>query len=431
MWLPRDDCARGDILRILHLVHQYLPEHVGGVELYTRWLTQAQSQRGHEVAILYRRSAEGTGQEMRAEGDVRVWAAWNGVVSPGRRFLHTFRDPPMLPLWEQVLDTFAPDLVHIEHLMGLPVALASVARQRRIPYTITLWDFWWVCANAQLLTNYDQTICAGPRGYLNCARCALARVERPYLWPALPPLAGLMAWRNRLLRRVLKGAGALIAPTPFVHRWHTAHRVPRERLVTLEPGLEHPRTITRGAPTDRPLRFGYIGGLAPQKGLHVLVQAFSGLQGEAELWIAGDESFDPPYVARLRSLAADAPVRFLGRLSREAVWEMLAQVDVVTVPTLWYETFSFIVSEAFVAGLPVVASRLGPLADRVRDGLDGLLLPPGDVSAWRQALQRLVDDPALLAHLRANVRPPTTLEAHVAQLDALYARLVGPVGPKL
>ena len=99
-------------------------------------------------------------------------------------------------------------------------------------------------------------------------------------------------------------------------------------------------------------------------------------------------------------------------------------MDVVAVPTLWYETFSFIVSEAFVAGLPVVASRLGPLADRVRDGVDGLLLPPGDVSAWRAAMQRLADSPDLLARLRANVRPPMTLEAHVDQLETLYTRLV-------
>jgi glycosyltransferase involved in cell wall biosynthesis len=173
------------------------------------------------------------------------------------------------------------------------------------------------------------------------------------------------------------------------------------------------------------VRFAYIGGLSWQKGVHVLVEAFRGLQGACELWIAGDESFDPPYVARMRAQAVPG-VRFLGRLTREQVWETLAQVDVAVVPTLWYETFSFIVSEAFAAGLPVVASRLGPLADRVRDGVDGLLLPPGDVAAWRTALQRLISEPALLAGLRTNVRPPLTLEEHTEQIEALYTRLVGP-----
>ncbi|RME41947.1 MAG: hypothetical protein D6796_15105, partial [Caldilineae bacterium] len=249
-------------MRILHLVHQYLPEYVGGTELYTRWLAQAQRRRGHPVGVFYRRSAEGRGREGRLDaGDVQVWAAWAGIVTPTRRFFHTFDDRPMRPLWEQTLRDFAPEVVHIEHLMGLPVSLVDVLRRRGIPYVITLWDFWWVCANANLLTNYDRTICDGPRAFLNCARCALARANRPGLWPAQPPLAGVMAWRNRLLRRVLANAAALIAPTRFVHRWYADHHAPAARLVTIPAGLEEPgtpirRPVSSGAP--RPVRFVYI-----------------------------------------------------------------------------------------------------------------------------------------------------------------------------
>ena len=172
------------------------------------------------------------------------------------------------------------------------------------------------------------------------------------------------------------------------------------------------------------VRFAYIGGLSWQKGVHILVESFEGVRGARELWIAGDESFDADYVARIRAKAATG-VRFLGRLTREEVWETLTQVDIVVIPTLWYETFSFIVSEAFAAGVPVVASRLGPLADRVRDGVDGLLVSPGDIAAWQSALQRLVDEPHLLARLRANVRPPMTLDEHVDRIEALYTQLAG------
>jgi glycosyltransferase involved in cell wall biosynthesis len=353
-----------------------------------------------------------------------VWAVWNGVLNPARRFRATFGDPPLARVFERALAETEPDLVHVEHLMGLPVALVDVLRRRGIPYVITLWDFWWVCANAQLLTNYGQQVCDGPRAYLNCARCALARVDRPGLWPALPPLAGAMALRNRLLRRVMAGAGALIAPTPFVRRWYAAHGAPLDTLEVVEPGLEGTPEISSAEPrTEGPVRFAYIGGLSWQKGLHVLLEAFRGVDGAAELWIAGDESFDPAYVARLR---AQAPpnVRFLGRLTREEVWRTLARVDVVTVPTLWYETFSFIISEAFMAGAPVVASGLGPLADRVRHGVDGVLVPPGDVPAWREALQRIVSDRDWLEHLRRQVPTPWTLDEHVDQMEALYAAAV-------
>jgi glycosyltransferase involved in cell wall biosynthesis len=328
----------------------------------------------------------------------------------------------MVQLFERVLDETSPDLVHVQHLMGMPVALIRSIKQRGIPFVITLWDFWWICANAQLLTNYSREVCDGPQAYLNCARCALARINRPRFWLGLPALAGLSGWRNWLLRRVIGAATRIVAPTDFVRRWHAAHGVPMDQLCVLPPGLES-AAVARGSqrrPDRGTVRIAYIGGLSWQKGVHTLVDAFRCIQDRGELWIAGDESFDPIYVARLRAQAGPG-VRFLGRLEREEVWQTLGQVDVVAVPSMWYETFSFLVSEAFTVGVPVVASRLGTLADRVHDGVDGLLISPGDVDAWGAALKRLVREPGLLARLQSNVRPPMTHDEHISRIESLYA----------
>jgi Glycosyltransferase len=409
-------------MRILHIVHQYPPDKIGGAELYTQAISRALTRRGHAVAVFYRRDAPGRGLQHRAEDGVDVYAVWDGQAGPARRFLYTFRNPWIHRALIRVLDEFHPDVIHIQHLMGLPVLSVNAFRQRALPFIITLRDFWWFCLNAQLLTNYSGEVCVGPR-YWNCARCMLARVGFPRLWPTIPFLAGLSAWRNRLLRTVLEGACVLIAPTEFVRRWHVAHGVPDEKIIVLPHGLERPvLSSAPSRPADGTIRFAYIGGLSWQKGVHVLVEAFSGVCGKAELWIAGDESFDPAYVSRLRALATPN-VRFLGRLDRRGVWQTLMQVDVVVVPSLWYEAYSFLISEAFAAGLPVLASRLGALADRVRDGVDGLLLPPGDVAAWRAAMQRLLDEPDLLPRLRAGVQPPMTMEEHVDRLETLYAQV--------
>jgi glycosyltransferase involved in cell wall biosynthesis len=400
-----------------------MPENVGGTELYTQWLAHAQSQRGHQVAIFYRRSAEGKGVKHRKEEGVDIWSTLNEPLNPMRRFLATWGDSTITEAFAQVVEDFDPDIIHMEHLMGLPVDLVATIRRRRIPYVITLWDFWWVCANAQLLTNYSQEICDGPKAYLNCARCVLARAGTPWLLPALPAIAGLLAQRNHLLHRVMEGANKLIAPMPFVRDWYATHGAPTGNLLVIQPALESaPDASLSKQESNDAIRFAYIGGLSWQKGVHTLLEAFEKVEGPAELWIAGDESFDPEYMARLRARATPN-TRFLSKLSRKEVWETLAQVDVVVVPTLWYETFSFIVSEAFMASVPVVASRLGPLADRVHNGVDGLLVPPGDVTAWQEAMQRLVDDPELLARLQANVCPPITLEEHVDQIEELYTQL--------
>ena len=407
-------------MRILNLVHQYLPERVGGTELYTQAIAAEMATRGHDVGIFFRSDRPEPGLTTRSDGPVRVWAASAGALAPAQRFLATYRNPALQDAFESTLAEFQPEIAHIQHMMGLPASVAATLRRRGIPYVITLWDFWWRCANAQLLTNYSQEICAGPaRTFMNCAACALARAGRPGLWPAQPAVAALMAQRNRALSSMVAGARRLIAPTEFVRRWYVEHGFPADRTVTLSPALATAGAQPR-APRSGPFRVAYIGGLSFQKGVHALIEAFGGLRGDAELLIAGDETADPDYCRRLRALAGPR-TRFLGRLDRVGVWRTLAEVDVVAVPTLWYETYSFIISEAFAAGAPVLASRLGPVADRVRDGVDGSLLPPGDVAAWRAALQALVDSPDQLARLAAGVRPPQTLTRHADELERLLA----------
>ena len=416
-------------MRILYLVHQYPPEHMGGTELYTRSLAQELSRRGHRITVFHRRSASGAGQEMRDDEGVRVWSAWAGTLSPTRRFLATFREPALENVLENVLDEAQPDLVHVQHLMGLPVASLRIIRRRGIPFVITLHDFWWVCANAQLLTNDRYQVCAGPRAFVNCARCALARSGRARLLPALPAVAGLLAWRNHLLRQGLNAAGALLSPTEFVSHWYAAHGAPKAKLVVIPLGVDRYAPMPSPGPRpEGPLRFAYIGGIAPQKGVHVLVEAFRELDREAELWIAGDESAAPAYAQRLRGRASPR-VRFLGKLDRAGVWGTLESADAVVIPSLWYETFSLIAHEAFAAGVPVLASRLGALAEAVRDGIDGLLIPPGDVSAWRTILQSLIDDPSQLLSLRAQARPPLTVEQHASRIEALYDQLLAARSP--
>ncbi len=408
-------------MKILHLVHQYLPEQVGGTEFYTQWVAHRLAKRGHRIDIFYRRYAEGSGYEFRVDADdVRVWAAWSGPMSTNGRFMATFKEAVIFDAFCRVVEQVRPDIVHIQHLMGLPVAVADYLQQHNIPFVITLHDYWWVCANAQLLTNYSRQICDGPQGYLNCARCALARAGHPHLWPAIPVLAGPLAWRNHLLRRVLDGACKLIPPSKFVGDWYAAYGVPVEKIQVIPHGLDSPPPhFCPVQDSDRAIRFAFIGGLSWQKGVHILLEAFQTIDTEAELWIAGNEQAEPDYVTNLRGLTSTG-VLFLGKLTREAVWETLAQVDVVVVPALWYESFSFIISEAFASGTPVIASRLGPLADRVSDEVNGLLVPPDNPLALRKAIMRFLEDPTLLSRLQAGIPPVRTLDDHVSDLESVY-----------
>jgi glycosyltransferase involved in cell wall biosynthesis len=221
----------------------------------------------------------------------------------------------------------------------------------------------------------------------------------------------------------MEQADALLAFSRFVRDWYANQGVPGERLRYVKRGIPVPANLPSRSCTNNGTRFTYAGGLSWQKGVHILVEAFNGLRGSADLVIAGDETKYPAYVRDLQERARRPNVRFVGRLDRAEVWQALVDSDVVVVPSLWFETFSMLTHEAFAAGVPVIASDHGALQEAVRHRVDGLLVPPGDVAAWQEALQRLADNHELLGSLRANVRSPLSFEEYVNQIERLSQSL--------
>lgn len=402
-------------LRILHMVHQYPPHALGGTELVTQTTVRELAARGATVSLWTRIPGDGQGLDVTVEDGVRVYRAWDGAPGPGKRYLDGLRSGPLLAAFERALQETAPDLVHIQHLMGLPLGILTRLRAARVPTVITLHDYWWVCANAQLLTNYDATVCNGPRGCLNCTRCAVARGGTA-LWPAAPALWASLVWRNRRLAAGLREADLIITPSRFVAEWHAGQGVASERIRVRPWGIDapaHPPRLPRPVASG-PLRLAVIGGLAWQKGVHVAVDAATVAGDHVTLAVAG--SGDDAYTAELQRRAG-SNVTFLGRLDRPSVAGLLAASDAVLLPSLWYESYSMTLHEAWAAGVPVIASNLGVMASTVTHGVDGLLVTPGDVQAWATTLARLAADRDELARLARGIQPPPTVND---QIDALW-----------
>lgn len=414
-------------MQILHLVHQYLPEQIGGTEFYTRALAGFQFEAGHAVSIFTPAETTAGWPEPSLEEGVRIYRHATGRRGSIERFRSTFRSQDIERAFKGVLDRERPDIVHIQHLMGLPVSLVDTLLEQGIPMVLTLHDYWYICANAQLLTNYDNTICAGPSRFLNCANCGLTRVGIRGAAIMAPTVAPIFALRNRRLSKVLNCASGLIAPTTFVRDMYGSLGAETEKIRVISHGIELPGEYpSRRKPVKNELHASYIGGLSWQKGVHVLISAFNLLPFEgSSLTIWGDLGAYPRYVSEIRRLASHPGIEFAGRLTRRRFWSNLASSDVIAVPSLWYETASLIVQEAFAAGVPVVASRIGALEERVQDGVDGLLFPPGDVNALADVLGRLRARPDLLRQLQAGIRPVRSISDHASEIEALYRETIG------
>ncbi|GMQ78451.1 MAG: glycosyltransferase family 4 protein [Anaerolineae bacterium] len=409
-------------MRILHLVHQYPPEFIGGTERYTMELAEQQALAGHAVAVFAPTTSLPTKERPVLANGIIEYRPLIGQRTAHSVFAATFSSRSLLESFVGAVREFKPALVHIEHLIGLPLKIIDQIVDADIPFIVTLHDYWFICANAQLLTNYDQTICSGPDRYLNCARCALVRSGVPSLQPLSPPVAPLMAWRNKVIEKALIKARRLIAPTRFVKAKYLEFFDLAEKVVVIPHGIRMPELplIEHKYQANR-LNISYVGGLSWQKGVHVLIEAVN-MMPEEDVWLGiyGDTSAFPQYVADLSQMIRHPGIKMPGQIDRGKLWSVLSKSDVVVVPSLWYETASLIVQEAFAARVPVVASRIGALQERVVDEHDGLLVAPGDARSLQRTLMQLYKQPELRLKLRSGIQPVRTIEDHASAIENLY-----------
>jgi glycosyltransferase involved in cell wall biosynthesis len=171
---------------------------------------------------------------------------------------------------------------------------------------------------------------------------------------------------------------------------------------------------------------GFLGSVTGHKGTHVLIEAFRRVRRtdvRLEIW---GEMPDPVYAEQVETLAAGDPrITLFGRFAPEDQPDILSRLDVIVLPSLWYENMPLVLCAAIQAGIPVVGSDVGGITELVTHGRNGLVFPPGDVSALHAALERLLEDPGLRLGLGSHhPRLPTVQEEGVI-LESLYYEVLG------
>jgi hypothetical protein len=172
------------------------------------------------------------------------------------------------------------------------------------------------------------------------------------------------------------------------------------------------------------VRFGFVGSLVWYKGGEVLMEAMNRLRdAPVVLEVHGDfRPGEDPHHARLRDLAGPN-VRFHGRFDHARLSEVYAGIDVLVVPSLWYENSPITIHEAHLARTPVVASGIGGMAEYVRDGVDGLHFRAGDAASLAAALRRFVDEPDLLERLGRDFPRVKTIAENARETEFRYRAL--------
>jgi len=428
LWAPREGG-----LRVLQVVHQFLPRHAAGTEIYCADLSFALVRRGHAVRVL-------SGAPFR--DDAGVSTLWEGdqgigiekiaatrpyrVLGPVRGFFDRFDNPQARVAIGEMLDMLRPDVIHIQHLLYLSAQLFSEARNRGIPVVVTLHDYWFLCHRVKLRRR-DGELCDGPEGGWRCAQCLnLPRLARS---PLNPLALGANLYRYAYLTRQLGKASRILAPSRYLREVFVRNGIPPDRIVHCEAGTAPPppdMAALFGAPRrEGPLRVGYLGTFIRDKGVDVLIDAVNELPPDAaELHIFGIP-VEPGYVEELKARARHPGIRWRGPVAHSDRWRALAEIDVLVVPSIWYENSPLAIHEAHVAGVPVIGSAAGGIPEFVRDGVDGRTFPLGDARALAACLREVVASPERLAAWRAAIVPPKSMDAHVDEIEALYREVRG------
>lgn len=442
-------------MKVLLVVHQYLPRHITGTEQYVRALARGMRRQGLDARVLAYEPL------VQFDSPDRLFLERDEIVEdvPVRRIgvhhrqspnpeLRDYENPLAGRLLARFLDEFSPDVVHLFHPRNIGTGAVEEPLLRGLPLVVHLMDFWWICPN-YLLWRRDGRLCDGPpergAGCIGCidprleaslAERGVARaVKRIGRWPTPPGNQGASAVRqaHALLGRkehligLLARADRCIAPSRFLGRIYQEHGLPSERLLHLPYGLDPQRFADmpprKRAPGRPQLDIGYVGSISRHKGVHVLLEALQHVDAaDVRLHLHGSRDSQPGFSEALVDGITDPRVVFHGPFRPAELGRVLASLDVLVVPSLWYENTPFSVLEALHVGLPVIASDLGGIAEAVANGESGLLFPAGDANALAALLAEIAADPSRLQRL-VPLRPPT-IDANVGALCALYAELL-------
>ncbi|MBZ0287338.1 MAG: glycosyltransferase, partial [Anaerolineae bacterium] len=131
-------------------------------------------------------------------------------------------------------------------------------------------------------------------------------------------------------------------------------------------------------------------------------------------------SIDHPYKAELDRLARGVNVRMMGSFKQDDIPAIFSEIDVLIVPSIWYENCPTVIREAFANRTPVVVSNIGGMAEAVRDGVDGLHFQVNDAADLACKLRRFLDEPALIETFRQNIQMPPTAAAFANEIEKIY-----------
>ncbi|MBI5779278.1 MAG: glycosyltransferase [Planctomycetes bacterium] len=363
-------------------------------------------------------------------------------------------EPAIEELTAQVLAQERPDIIHIHELQLHPASVIDLIAKSRIPVIKSMHNYYDLCPQRDLMFR-EKDICTDFHNGADCVECLANRplsdssYKNRLKWALAPIIPKPIINAYRLMKKAVAGKDTQgnALPQPHTNPYNAQQFLNRRRFFVEQLnkldvvhcstrrsaeifnnyGVSKAKTrvISHSAKsietiTPKPLRhsnypvvFGYLGGKWAHKGYNVLIEAFSKLdQSKAKLII-----YHPGQPGRLSDKLNIELRRSYGPTPLN---QMLHEIDVGLMPSIWEEMFGLVGVEFLTARLPVIGSRIGGIPDWLKDGENGFLAQPGDAQQLAAKMDLFIQNPALIAEMQKNIQPWKTIKAHTDEIIRLY-----------
>lgn len=411
--------------RVLIVAHGHPELSPGGAEIASYLLFRGlQQTKGVEAYYLAR-----TGDAARRRGDT-PFSAFRGraneillFTDETDPFLFSQRSSGLIERFAALVARIAPDVVHFHHYTQLGLELIAVIRRvdPKIRIIVTLHEYLAICHHyGQMVKTADMALCSGASPH-DCAQC----------FSGIAPAEFFR--RELFIRAHFEKVDLFVAPSEFLRRRYIDWGIPSWQIAVLDnvtPAVRAPppRPLAAG---ERRAVFGFFGQINPYKGLVQLLSAFALLDRfppEATRGLrlvvhgANLELNHPQFVEAVRQLLARTAqrVHFAGAYHSRDQYRLMAAIDWVVVPSVWWENSPLVIEEALAHCRPVICSNIGGMAEKVRPGRDGFHFAVGNPFELAGLLVRLAADDGVWDRLQSSMRVPTPVDVAVAQHLRLY-----------
>jgi glycosyltransferase involved in cell wall biosynthesis len=422
-----------DMKKVLFVMYGW--KETGGGTTFPRTLALELAKRGWDVSVFfaslrYDSSMPPYSMEEFVEDGVKLFglynrpAAFKDPLNPEREI----SDKMVENAFRKVLEKVEPDVVYFHNLHGLTLSLPEVAKNYNLPTMFNLYNYYLLDPDLYMINSDLQrwrTV-----DFFENSELARKFPEKKELFnkrlqyskKLINEYIDLVLAVSRRQKQIVKEFSGNKDKIIVVHQIN-----PTVDNLWSNPELqkEAQRKISGR------IRFGYLGGLYPTKGVHNFVLAAQYfLPSDAEFYVYGFSG--PTYFQLLQSLDKKKNVRFYGEYSHNELPRIAKEIDCAVIPPIYEDPAPFVLTEANSMRLPIIGSEIGGVPDFVVDGVNGFLFDPDDIDSLVSAIRYCTLNPEIVEQMRKNLKQYYSFSEHIAHLEKILNALINRtlVNPK-